>query len=137
MGAVYATVEDIATYGRQLTAEERDRAPALLETASALLRQEAASRGCSLDGMIAENDDFALISKSLVVRSVVRALDSGASSGAAISQESQTGLGYTASWSYVNAGQSLYFLRNELNELGIRRQRYGVLEVYDLEPSRD
>ena len=137
MGAVYATVEDIATYGRPLTAEERDRAPALLQTASALLRQEAASRGCDLDGMIADNDDFSLISQSLVVRSVVRALDSGASSGAAISQESQTGLGYTASWSYVNAGQSLYFLRNELNELGIRRQRYGVLEVFDLEPSRD
>ncbi len=132
MGAVYATVEDITTYGRQLTAEERDRAPALLETASALLRQEAASRGCDLDGMIAENDDFALISKSLVVSCVVRALNASADSTPAAVQASQSGLGYSVSATYLNAGQQLYYLRNELSQLGLLDQTYGAMEVYAL-----
>lgn len=132
MGAVYATVEDIATYGRPLTAEERDRAPALLQTASALLRQEAASRGCDLDGMIADNDDFSLISQSLVVSCVVRALNASADNMPAAVQASQSGLGYSASMTYLNAGQSLYYLKNELKQLGLLRQRYGAMEVYDI-----
>lgn len=131
MGAVYATVSDLETLGRPLTAPEQQRAPELLEIASALLRQEAARRRYDLDAMISENADNGLIAKSVTVRAVIRGLDTSTSSGAAISQESQSGLGYSAQWTYVNAGQSLYFLRNELKELGILRQRYGVLEVYD------
>jgi len=132
MGAVYATVQDIATYGRPLTAAESERAPDLLETASALLRQEAASRGCSLDGMIAENDDFALISKSLVVSCVVRALNASADSMPAAVQSSQSGLGYSVSSTFLNAGQQLYYLRNELSQLGLLDQTYGAMEVYAL-----
>lgn len=132
MGAVYATVQDIATYGRPLTAAESERAPDLLETASALLRQEAASRGYDLDGMIAENDDFSLISKSLVVSCVVRALNASADNTPAAVQSSQSGLGYSASMTYLNAGQSLYYLKNELKQLGLLRQRYGAMEVYAL-----
>ena len=40
------------------------------------------------------------------------------------------GNGYSATATYINAGQSLYFLRNELKDLGIIRQTYGLLEVY-------
>jgi hypothetical protein len=32
---------------------------------------------------------------------------------------------------YFNAGQSLYFLKSELKDLGLMRQSYGALEVYD------
>ena len=35
------------------------------------------------------------------------------------------------SYTYLNAGQDIYFLRNELKELGILRQKCGTLEVYD------
>ena len=135
--AVYATVADIEILGRPLTASEQDRAPAMLEIASALLRREAKDRGRDLDVMIADDPDLGLIAKNVTVRSVVRSLDAvaaGTQNGsAAVSQESQSALGYSASFTYVNAGQALYFLRNELKDLGLMKQTYGAVEVYDVD----
>lgn len=70
--------------------------------------------------------------RSIIVQAVCRALDSIANASPAITQGSQSALGYTATYTYVNAGQSLYFLKNELKELGLRKQHCGALEVYDL-----
>ena len=135
MGAVYATVSDILAMGITLTAAQQDTAGVLLEQGSAKLRLEASDRGCDIDALIAEpvrGEDYALAVKSVVVSSVIRALSalSAPTNSAAVSQESQSGLGYSASWTYVNAGQSLYFLNNELKELGLTDQRYGAMEVY-------
>lgn len=131
MGAVYATTEDVQTLGRPLTAEELKKTPQLLEIASALLRTEAGKRSYDLDEQIAEDPDKGLIAKILTVNSVVRSLNAADSSGPALSQGSQSGLGYAVSYTYLNAGQDIYFLRNELKELGLMRQRYGAMEVYD------
>lgn len=68
--------------------------------------------------------------KSTVIQATVRALNSIADSSPAVTQETQSALGYSASMTYLNAGQSLYFLRNELKDLGILRQTFGTLEVY-------
>jgi hypothetical protein len=38
---------------------------------------------------------------------------------------------------YLNAGQALYYLRNELKDLGIIRQRYGALDLYGVEVTQD
>lgn len=134
MGAVYAEVSDITVLGIALTAAQQETAAVLLEQASAKLRLEAAGRGADIDALIADEvsgADYALAVKSVVVSSVVRALSTlTASASAAVSQETQSGLGYSASWTYVNAGQSLYFMRNELKELGLTDQCYGALEVY-------
>lgn len=131
MSTVYADTEDVITLGRQLTPEETGKVPQLLEIASALLRQEAKKRGHDLDDMIAEDPDKGLIAKILTVNSVVRSLNaSGESSSPAVVQGSQSGLGYSASYTYLNAGQDIYYLRNELKEIGILRQKCGVLEVY-------
>ena len=35
--------------------------------------------------------------------------------------------------SYLNAGQSLYFLRNELKDLGFMRQRFEFMNLYGRE----
>ena len=132
MGATYATVQDIQTLIRPLTTAEQDKAESLLPIASAKLRIAASKYGCDIDQMIAADGDYGLAVKEVVSKSVVRALDASAQSGPAsvVSQESQSGLGYTASMTYLNAGQSLYYLRNELKDLGILRQRYGALELY-------
>lgn len=134
MGAVYAEVSDITVLGISLTAAQQETAAVLLEQASAKLRLEAAGRGADIDALIADEGsgaDYALAVKSVVVSSVVRALNTlTAPASAAVSQETQSGLGYSASWTYINAGQSLYFMRNELKELGLTDQRYGTLEVY-------
>lgn len=139
MGATYATVQDIQTLIRPLTTAEQDKAESLLPIASAKLRIAASKYGCDIDKMIAANDDYGLAVKEVVCKSVVRALDASAQTGPAsvVSQESQSGLGYSASMTYLNAGQSLYYLRNELKDLGIMRQRYGALDLYGVEVTQD
>lgn len=132
MSATYATVEDIQTLIRPLTTAEQDKAENLLPIASAKLRITASKYGCDIDQMIAANSDYQLAVKEVVCKSVVRALDASSQAGPAsvVSQESQSGLGYSASMTYLNAGQSLYYLRNELKDLGILRQRCGSFEIY-------
>lgn len=134
MGEVYAAVADILALGKTLTAEQAQAADVLLTQASAKLRVTARKYGQDIDAMIADEttgEDFALAVKSAVVQAVCRALDSITDS-AAVSQESQSALGYSVSYTYANAGQQLYFLRNELKELGLRRQTFGTLEVFGI-----
>lgn len=130
--SVYASIHDITAVGRQLTAEQGEAAENLLQTASAKLRLEARKHGKDLDAMVAADADFEIVVKSIIVQAVCRALESIANASSAITQGSQSALGYTATYTYVNAGQALYFLKNELKELGLRRQHCGALEVYDL-----
>lgn len=139
MSVVYATVQDIQTLERDLTASEQQKAESLLPIASAKLRIAASKHGADIDEMISDSEDMGLAVKEIVCKSVVRALDSTAQTGAAsvVSQESQSGLGYTASMTYLNAGQSLYFLRNELKDLGLTRQRYGAIDIYGVEVNGD
>lgn len=137
MGSVYATADDVLALGRALTAEEQQKVPQLLEIASALLRREAKNRGYDIDKMIADDPDIGQIAKILTVNAVVRSLNAAGDSNPAAVQGSQSALGYSVSYTYLNAGQDIYFLKNELKELGIMRQRYGVLEVYDYGDTRD
>lgn len=137
MGAVYATIEDVQTLGRALSAEEQQKVPQLLEIASALLRTEAKKRGHDLDAMIADDPDKGLIAKILTVNGVVRSLNAASDTSPAAVQGSQSALGYSVSYTYLNAGQDIYFLKNELKELGIMRQKCGILEVYDYGDPRD
>ena len=130
MAAVYATVEDITKLGRKLTAEEQDKAAELLPVASSKLRLAAKKRGRDLDMMIFDDPDIGQAAREITVKAVIRAIDSSADSTPPAVQASQAALGYSVSMTYLNSGQALYFLKNELKELGIMRQRYGTLEVY-------
>lgn len=136
MGAVYATVEDVALL-RTLTSQEQEQAAALLETASAKLRLAAKKYGYDLDDMISEDEDYSTEVKAVVVQAVIRALNSVSDSSPPAVQSSQAALGYSVSMTWLNSGQALYFLKNELKELGFLRQRFGALEVYDLGNKQD
>ena len=130
MVVVYATVADVVALGRTLTTDEQEKASQFIEIASAKLRITANKYGKDIDTMIAENGDYAYAVKEVVVKSVLRALDSSADNTPAATQASQAAMGYSVSMTYLNAGQSLYFLKNELKELGIIRQKFGAMEVY-------
>lgn len=132
---VYATVEDIRAAGYSLSAAQEQAANTLLEQASAKLRTQARNIGKDLDAMIADETtgaDYALVVKSVVVQAVCRGLDSAANAGgAALTQGNQTLGAYSVQQTFFNPGQSLYFLRSELKELGLyRAQSYGALELY-------
>ena len=77
--------------------------------------------------------DFLLAVKNLIVNATVRALNSISDDTPALSQGSETNGSYSVSMTYINAGQSLYFLRNELKDLGLLRQVYGAIEIYSTE----
>lgn len=129
----YVTIEDLTKLGKSLTAAQSEVAKNLIEIASAKLRTIALKYGKNIDEMIADEDtgeDFAIVVKSVVSQAVLRAMTSIEDTVPAATQVTQSGLGYSASMTYLNAGQSLYFLRNELKELGILRQTYGGLGVY-------
>lgn len=132
MAAEYAVIEDVIKLGRKLTAEEQEKAAALLPAACAKLTVTARRYNYDLELHTADDPDLALAVKEVIVRAVVRALDASADSLPAASQASQSAMGYSVSMTYLNAGQHLYFLRNELKELGIIRQRWGALEVFDI-----
>lgn len=132
MGAAYASVEDITALGRSLTNQQSEAADVLLEQASAKLRLMAQKYKKNIDDLIADpvtGEDYALAVKSVVVQAVCRALDS-VNSNTAASQGTESIGAYSLTMSYLNAGQSLYFLRNELKDLGLMQQRYGFLNLY-------
>lgn len=132
MGTVYAEVSDIIALGRSLTAGQQEAAEVLLAQASAKLRLTAQKYKKNIDELIADpvtGDDFALAVKSVVVAAVCRALDAVTESGS-VSQASETLGAYSYTYHYANAGQQLYFLNNELKDLGLKRQKVGWLDVY-------
>lgn len=131
MGAVYATVADIRVL-RPLTAQQEEAAEQLLPEASAKLRVIAERYHKNIDAMIADpvtGEDYALAVKSVVVQAVCRALDAVDTGGAYTSASESLGP-YTYNYSYLNAGQQLYFLTAEKKELGFLNQRMGWLDVY-------
>lgn len=132
MGTVYAEVSDIIALGRSLTAGQQEAAEVLLAQASAKLRLTAQKYKKNIDELIADpvtGEDFALAVKSVVVAAVCRALDAVTESGS-VSQASETLGAYSYTYHYANAGQQLYFLNNELKDLGLKRQKVGWLDVY-------
>lgn len=124
----YASLSDVQAQG--IATPDENAVEELLKIASAKLRVIAKNYGKDIDAMIDADPDFEIVVKAIVVQSVSRALSSLADNSPAITSGSQGALGYSVSMTYLNAGQSLYFLRNELKELGILRQRYGAVEVY-------
>ena len=132
MAANYATVSDIIAIGKNLTAEEQTSAEILIQTASSKIRIIARKYGIDIDKNISDTttgDDLSVTVKNAVVQSVIRAIDSLSSTSSAVSQNSETNGAYNISMTYLNAGQSLYFLNNELKDLGIIRQRYGAIDL--------
>ncbi len=133
MAAVYASLADIRAVGYPLSAAQETAAETLLEQASAKLRTQARQVGKDIDDLIADEitgEDFAVAVKSVIVQAVCRGLDS--SRGDGITQGSQTLGSYSVQQTFLNPGQSLYFLRNELKDLGIyRSQVFGAINVYE------
>lgn len=133
MGAVYAALSDVILFSQNLTSHEQEQAESLIDTACAKLRLTAKRYGKDLDAMIEADEDLETAVKSVIVTSVKRALQTYSDGDLTAAQTSQSGMGYAVSMTYLNAGQSLYFLRSELKDLGIVRQRYGAMEVYEFE----
>lgn len=133
MGEPYATVNDVITLWRPLSPEEMDRTEALLPIVSDALRLEASKVGRDLDSMITAETVPADVVKAVTVDITARVLRQS-TTGDAMTQESQAGLGYSWSGTYAVPGGGILnaIMKNDLKRLGLMRQRYGVIDFYDL-----
>ena len=125
----YATVQDIQTLKRNLSAAEQTRAAALIPVVCYSLRAEAAKVGKDLDAMVAEDPDLAYVAKSVTCDVVMRELMTSTNQEPT-TQFAQSALGYSVSGTYLVPGGGLFIKKGELGRLGLRRQRIGVIEFY-------
>lgn len=127
----FATVEDIQTLWRALTAAEQSRAEALLPLVSDELRVLAKRVGKDIDQMIADDTAYESVVKVVTVDVVARILRQS-TEGDAMTQESQSGLGYSWSGTYAVAGGGIAnsILKNDLKKLGLMSQQIGAAYLW-------
>lgn len=130
----YATIDDVTSLFRPLTPEETERTAALIPVVCDSLRYEAKKVGKDLDAMVAEDKDLAGVAKSVTVDVVARTLNTS-TTAEPMSQMAQSALGYSVSGTYLVPGGGLFIKKSELARLGLRRQRYGVIELWRSEES--
>jgi len=128
----FATVEDLTALWRPMSADEKTRAEALLPVVSDRLRLEAEKVGKNIDQMIADSISYRNVVKSVTVDIVARTLMTSTSQEP-MSQFSQSALGYTVSGTFLTPGGGLFIKRDELKALGLRKQRYGVIDFYGVD----
>lgn len=125
--SAYATIAELTTLWRPMSAEEQTRAEALLDVVSNSLRYEAKKTGRDLDQMIEDEPLLADVAKSVCCDVVARTLQTSTDSEP-MTQMSQSALGYSVSGTFLVPGGGLFIKKSELSRLGLRRQRYGVLD---------
>lgn len=129
--ADFATVSDVvAISGINYTAAEQERIETLLPLICDTLRLEANKVGKDLDEM-AGDEAYASVLKLVTCDVVVRAMRQ-TQTGDPLSQESQSANGYTWSGTYAIPGGGIAgaIMNNDLKRLGLRRQKYGVIDFY-------
>ena len=125
----FAKISDVETLWRYLKQDETDRTSFLLDVVSDSLRVEAEKVGKDLDAMVLNSAAYNNVVKSVTVDIVARTLMTSTDQEP-MTQFNQTALGYSASGSFLVPGGGLFIKKSELARLGLRRQRYGVMNLY-------
>lgn len=131
MSEAFATTNDIISLWRPLSAEETTRADALLPIVSDTLRNEAHKVNKDLDEMIEADPVYANVVKLVTVDVVSRALRQ-TTTGDAMTQESQSALGYSWSGTYAVPGGGIAnsILYSDLKRLGLLSQQIGSIPLW-------
>ncbi|MFL8969312.1 phage Gp19/Gp15/Gp42 family protein [Helcococcus kunzii] len=132
----YATIEDLENLWRELRESEVNRAENLLTIVSDTLDYEAEKAGRNLSEMIEKRPSFKSVVKSVVVDIVARTLMTS-TENEPMSQVTQSALGYTMTGTFLVPGGGLFIKNSELSRLGLKRQRYGGIELYDINKRSD
>ena len=125
----YATIDDVRQLWREMTTEETNKAGYLLEVVSASLRSEAKKVGKDLDAMLEADEDLQIVATSVTVDVVARTLMTSTNSEP-MTQVTESALGYSVTGTYLTPGGGLFIKKSELARLGLRRQKYGVMDLY-------
>lgn len=132
MAESFATIDDIKALFRPLSEAETTRAEALLPLVSDALRQYAINAGKDLDQMITDQPTLASVAKLVTVDVMSRVLRED-TQGALMTQESQSGLGYSWSGTYAIPGGGIEaaIMYNDLKRLGLMRQQIGSVQLWE------
>ena len=125
----FATIEDIRTLWRALTPEEEERASALLQKVSSILRSEADKVGKDIDLMIQQKPYLADVATSVTVDVVARALATPTNQEP-VSQFTESAMGYSYSGTYLVPGGGVFIKKAELARLGLKRQKMGGMKLW-------
>ncbi|WZU03163.1 phage Gp19/Gp15/Gp42 family protein [Erysipelothrix sp. D19-032] len=83
-----------------------------------------------MDAIMAERASYRNVVKSVTVDIVARVLMTSTEQEPMV-QSSESALGYSFSGTFLVPGGGLFIKNSELSRLGLRRQRYGVINLYD------
>ena len=128
----FATLADVMSItGKEYTSAEQERITTLLPLVSDALRFEADKVGKNMDDMVAASVAYASVVKLVTVDIVGRAMRQSMD-GEPLSQESQAAIGYSWSGTYAipGGGVAASIMRNDLKRLGLRRQQFGFMDLY-------
>lgn len=129
MDTAFITIEDVKCLFRELSDAEVKRTEALIPIVSDSLRQEAKRVGKDLDAMLESKELYENVLKSVMVDVIGRTLNTS-TTAEPMTQVSQSALGYSASGTFLVPGGGLFIKKSELTRLGLKRQRFGVIEIY-------
>lgn len=125
----YTRVDDVSKLFRGLTNEEVERAAELIPVIESSIRLEADNVGKDLEELL-KDENYKNVFKSVVVDVVGRTLMTSTDQEP-MTQSSESALGYSWSGTFLVPGGGLFIKRSELAKLGLRKQRYGVIDFYD------
>lgn len=126
----YCSVDDVISLWRPLKNDEVLRVKELIPVIVSSLKVEADNVGKDLDQMAQKNEAYRDVLKSVIVDVVARTLMT-ATDQEPMTQYSESALGYSFSGSFLVPGGGLFIKKSELSRLGLKRQRYGVIDFYD------
>ncbi|MDD6561371.1 MAG: Gp19/Gp15/Gp42 family protein [Lactimicrobium massiliense] len=131
----FAEVDDIIKLKGRLTDDQLEKARAYLPIVSDTLRFEAEKAGKDLDYETEKSPAYKNVLKSVTVDIVYRAViesEQSSASSSALSQVTESALGYSLTGTFANAGGGLFIKKSELARLGLKRQRYGFVDLYGI-----
>lgn len=126
----YCSVDDVISLWRPLKNDEILRVKELIPVIENSLRVEADNVGKDLDEIAKASEPYRSVLKSVVVDVVARTLMT-ATDQEPMTQYSESALGYSFSGSFLVPGGGLFIKKSELSRLGLKRQRYGVIDFYE------
>lgn len=135
MGTAFATLSEVQLLeGVSYDVDQMTRAEALLPLVSDLLRREGSAVGMDVDALVESDEAYSSVVR-LVTCDVVARIMRQTTTGDAMSQESQSALGYSWSGTYAvpGGGASMSLMDKERKMLGFRQQKYGVIELWEAE----
>lgn len=126
----YATTDDVIARWRPLTAEEITQADTLLTDISNALRVYAEDKGIDFDAMLEASPARKDLTKAITCDICRREMQSLSDNSPAMSQYSQSALGYSVSGTFLSPGGGLFIKNNELKMLGLMRQKVKAVSIY-------